>query len=130
MSEESGLEISGFMDAVYETNSIPEHGNSAYLNQVEVDLAKDINDRAAASLGIIYAEGFQIGVAQISYQIKPESESSDSPLKSWTAFAGQFDAPFGEDVGKLSVQCAQDCFDTRNPSLTTHECWNDVGHRV
>ncbi|MBL0062966.1 MAG: hypothetical protein IPP40_16140 [bacterium] len=98
LSDDAGLEISGFMDAVYETNSTSELGNNAHLNQVEVDLAKDINDRAAASLGIIYDETFQVGVAQISYQIKPEAETSDSRLKSWTAFAGQFDAPFGEDV--------------------------------
>ena len=126
MSEESGLEISGFMDAVYETNSIPEHGNSAYLNQVEVDLAKDINERAAASLGLIYAEGFQIGVAQISYQIKQESESSDSPLRSWTAFAGQFDAPFGEDVANYPSNVRK-TVSTPEIVSTTHECWNDVG---
>ena len=120
MSEESGLEISGFMDAVYETNSIPVHGNSAYLNQVEVDLAKDINDRAAASLGLIYSEGFQIGVAQISYQIKQESESSDSPLRSWTAFAGQFDAPFGEDVANYPSNVRK-TVSTPEIVSTTHE---------
>jgi len=126
LSDDAGLEISGFMDAVYETNSVPDHGNSAYLNQVEVDLAKDINDRAAASLGIIYAEGFQIGVAQISYQIKGESDLSDSPLKSWTAFAGQFDAPFGEDVANYPSNVRK-TVSTPEIVSTTHECWNDVG---
>lgn len=126
VSDDAGLEISGFMDAVYETNSTPEHGNTAYLNQVEVDFAKNINDRAAASLGIIYAEGFQIGVAQISYQIKPEREEAASALKSWTAFAGQFDAPFGEDVANYPSNVRK-TISTPEIVSTTHECWNDVG---
>ncbi len=126
LSSQSGLEISGFMDAVYETNSVPEHGNSAYLNQVEIDFAKQINDRAAASLGVIYSDGFQVGVAQISYSIKPESEFSDSPLQSWTAFAGQFDAPFGEDVNSYASN-SRKSISTPEIVLATHGGWNDVG---
>ncbi|MBL0062954.1 MAG: hypothetical protein IPP40_16070 [bacterium] len=51
------------MDAVYETNSTSELGNNAHPNH-KADLAKDITDRAAASLGIIYYDSSSRSVAQ------------------------------------------------------------------
>ncbi len=126
LPDESDLSISGFMDAVYENNSDPEVGNSAYLNQVEVDFAKAINGRADAALGIIYADEFKVGVAQISYQVKQDREESKSLLKSWTVAAGQFDAPFGEDVVNYPSNLRK-TVSIPEIVLQTHNLWNDLG---
>jgi hypothetical protein len=124
--EESGLEISGFMDAVFQYDKNLESENDFYLNQVEVDLSKRISNRAGATLGIVYGDAFEIGVAQIDYLIKPESEESASLLKSWNVAAGQFDAPFGEDVSSYASNTRKS---VSVPEVVhdTHCLWNDVG---
>lgn len=124
--DEADLKLSGFMDAVYEHNASPARDNSAYLNQVEVDIAKAINDRADAALGIIYSDGFRVGVAQIRYAIRPESDHAGSLLKSWSAAAGQFDAPFGEDVVRYPSNVRK-TISIPEVVVRTHNLWNDLG---
>jgi hypothetical protein len=126
LGDSSGLEISGFMDAVYELNAVSNEPNKAYLNQVEIDFVRTLNSRAEASLGVVYSEGFQIGAAVISFQIKPESESSTSVMQSWSASAGQFDAPFGEDVGFYPSN-QRKSISVPDVVTNTHNGWNHVG---
>ena len=125
LSSNSSLEITGFMDAVYENDASLENGNDVYLNQVEVDLAKELNSRARASLGIIYADGFDIGTAVMEYTVLPESESSKF-LRRWSMAAGRFDTPFGEDVASYASNSRKS---VTVPAIVenSHNLWNDVG---
>ena len=120
------VNISGFMDAVYQSSAPADNGSNTYLNQVEVDFAKQLNNRADATLGVIYDEGFQVGVAQINYAAKTDDPANPELLKTWTLSAGQFDAPFGEDVAYYPSNVRQS---VSIPAVVayTHNQWNDLG---
>jgi hypothetical protein len=124
----AGLEISGFMDAVYRHDESREFGDNFYLNQVEIDLTRELNHRARATLGIIYSEGFEIGVAEIGYALKTDTEAPNSAFKNVNIAAGQFDAPFGEDVSCYASNTRKS---VTVPDIVdnTHCLWNDVGVR-
>jgi len=125
LEEESGIEISGFMDAIYEATGSENQDQPAYLNQVEVDLAKPLGNRAEAVLGIIYAESFQVGTALISYDLVPQRESARL-LYGATVAAGQFDAPFGEDVNAYPSNL-RSTVSIPEINAATLNLWNDVG---
>lgn len=125
-SEQTGIELSGFMDAVYQSNVSDDLPNRAYLNQVEVDFARSLSPRARASLGVVYADGFRIGSAVIAFDLIAESEENVSLVRTWSVGAGQFDAPFGEDVNSYPSNVRKSV-SVPLAVAGTHAQWNDVG---
>jgi hypothetical protein len=127
--KESQLEISGFLDGVYTANPRDGKENQAALNQIELDLARSLNDRTAVSLSICYGEQFFLGAAAISYAPIKSDESSEAPvrfLSGWTASAGRFDIPFGLDY-QVYTSIARETITMPAAVAGTHGGWNDVG---
>jgi hypothetical protein len=124
------LEISGYLDAVYQVHSDPSQQNQAMMNQIELDVLRQINDRASIEVAIDYYDNdFFLGNGTVNYSAFGESDS-EHPLalgfQSWDVTAGWFYLPFGLDWEVYSS------FDRKlitMPAVVeqTYGWWGDVG---
>jgi hypothetical protein len=127
--EQSKVEISGYLDGVYSVS--PRNGteNRAALHQVDIDLARDVTDRAAVGLTVYYDQSLYIAAATISYAAYKAdlSAGGSAPfLSEWSAQAGQFDIPFGLDY-QVYTSIARNLITMPAAVAQTHGGWNDAG---
>lgn len=123
------LEVSGFMDGVYDAALDRQSESNAALNQVEIDIARDIGSQAEVGLSLCYDETIVVGAATIAFApyLRESDEGQSAPsVSKWTLTAGQFSVPFGLDY---VYYCSPDRPTITQPDVyaATHESWNEVG---
>ena len=123
------LEVSGFMDGVYDASLDRQNESNAALNQVELDVVREMGSRAQISLSLCYDEAIVVGAATIAFApyVRESAEGEPAPaISNWTFTAGQFDIPFGLDY---VYYCSPDRSSITQPDAcaATHDSWNDVG---
>jgi len=121
-----GLQISGFFDVVGAQQSSADDKVNYGLGQAEVDLEREISDRASIAVAIAYNTDdalFELGAAELAINLY---NSEESFMASIDITAGQFDVPFGIDFHEYA---SIDNKLISGPSVVhyTHEGWNDVG---
>jgi hypothetical protein len=127
--EQSKVEISGYLDGVYSVDLRDGAANRAALHQVDIDLARELNDRASVGLSVYYEESLYIAAATIAYSpYKAEvAEGAKGPfVTDWTATAGQFDIPFGLDY-QVYTSIARETITMPAVVAGSHGGWNDAG---
>ncbi|RPH94356.1 hypothetical protein EHM69_07600 [candidate division KSB1 bacterium] len=125
----SGLEITGFLDGIYAYDPDHKTNSRAAINQVEVDLARELNERAGVALSLWYDESFVVGAATISYALRDIESEENKPvplISNWTITAGQFDMPFGLDYFRYT-SIARPTITMPDAVMATHNGWNDIG---
>ena len=126
---DKALQMSGFLDAVYTSHSEKGAQNTAAFNQIELDLAHEVNDRTAIGLSICYKDVFILGAATIAYRLYQKDETTPLQafsLANWNMTAGQFDIPFGLDY-QVYTSISRKTITMPTVVSKTHGGWNDLG---